>query len=114
MFSYSYWNCTRFRALFVLYWLIFKCSFCLSNLDIDECLDTPCNNGGSCTNNGGGYSCSCTAEWTGKLCDEGKNISDSVVFRIYEIIFQDFLLLFRAPKSMNYLLSANVKPCFEI
>ena len=39
--------------------------------DIDECLDsstTLCLNGGSCVNEPGGYSCSCTPEYTGPDC----------------------------------------------
>lgn len=39
--------------------------------DIDECLNIPCKNGATCNNKPGSYSCSCSAGWTGKDCDEG-------------------------------------------
>ena len=39
--------------------------------DIDECLNMPCKNGATCNNKPGSYSCSCSAGWTGKDCDEG-------------------------------------------
>lgn len=44
----------------------------LSLLDVNECLANPCQNGGSCTNSIGSYSCNCTREWTGRNCNEGK------------------------------------------
>ncbi|MCA9583642.1 MAG: hypothetical protein KC416_17715, partial [Myxococcales bacterium] len=28
-------------------------------MDINECADSPCHNGGTCTNTWGGYQCSC-------------------------------------------------------
>ena len=39
--------------------------------DIDECLNMPCKNGATCNNKPGSYSCSCSAGWTGRDCDEG-------------------------------------------
>ena len=39
--------------------------------DIDECLNMPCKNGATCNNKPGSYSCSCSAGWTEKDCDEG-------------------------------------------
>ena len=43
----------------------------LRSTDANECEKKPCQNGGTCTNKFGGYSCSCAAAWTGKNCDQG-------------------------------------------
>ena len=47
------------------YWLI---------IDINECLDYPCQNGGSCVNMEGDYNCSCLPGWEGKNCSKGELI----------------------------------------
>ena len=39
--------------------------------DINECLDSPCNNG-TCNNTNGSYTCLCEQGWTGQHCDVGK------------------------------------------
>lgn len=39
------------------------------SLDIDECLDSPCLNGGNCTNTDGGYDCQCPLAFTGDNCE---------------------------------------------
>ena len=39
--------------------------------DIDECKQSPCKNGGTCTNKPGGYSCVCAAGFEGDNCDGG-------------------------------------------
>ena len=39
--------------------------------DIDECKQSPCKNGGTCTNKPGGYSCVCAAGFEGENCDGG-------------------------------------------
>lgn len=36
--------------------------------DIDECLDSPCENGGICKNNIGSYKCACPEHWAGPNC----------------------------------------------
>ena len=41
-------------------------------LDINECLNNPCLNGGTCENVEGGYTCRCVAGWEGPECDTGK------------------------------------------
>lgn len=41
-------------------------------LDIDECLDSPCLNGGNCTNTDGGYDCQCPLAFTGDNCEVRK------------------------------------------
>ena len=39
--------------------------------DVDECAQSPCQNGGTCSNEQGGYTCHCTQAFTGKHCDKG-------------------------------------------
>ena len=43
--------------------------------DVDECLEFPCNNDGTCHNTIGSFSCICTAYFLGPLCDEGTSTS---------------------------------------
>ena len=45
-------------------------------LDIDECLDSPCLNGGNCTNTDGGYDCQCPLAFTGDNCEVRKQHND--------------------------------------
>ena len=41
--------------------------------DVNECLSTPCSNGGVCTNNIGSFSCNCTGTgFEGLTCDNGE------------------------------------------
>ena len=40
--------------------------------DINECENDPCQNGGTCVNSPGGYSCNCVDGYTGDHCQEGK------------------------------------------
>lgn len=39
--------------------------------DVDECVLTPCSNGGTCQNTMGSYLCNCPAGWIGRHCDVG-------------------------------------------
>nr|KAF6346486.1 FAT atypical cadherin 4 [Pipistrellus kuhlii] len=41
--------------------------------DIDECLPSPCHNGGTCHNLVGGFSCSCPDGFTGRACERDVN-----------------------------------------
>ena len=40
--------------------------------DIDDCIESPCANGGTCTDLVDDYSCSCVAGFDGKNCTVGK------------------------------------------
>ena len=40
--------------------------------DIDECGSSPCQNGGTCTDLVDGYTCTCSAGYTGSDCETGK------------------------------------------
>uniref|UniRef100_A0A8C2V2H2 Protocadherin Fat 4 n=1 Tax=Chinchilla lanigera TaxID=34839 RepID=A0A8C2V2H2_CHILA len=42
-------------------------------VDIDECLPSPCHNGGTCHNLVGGFSCSCPEGFTGRACERDIN-----------------------------------------
>jgi hypothetical protein len=48
-----------------------------SCLDIDECQNDPCLNGGTCDNKPGGFSCECVAPWTGTLCGYATLVVDA-------------------------------------
>ena len=41
-------------------------------IDIDECIMTPCTNGGTCQNTIGSYVCKCPPKFFGKHCDHSK------------------------------------------
>ena len=41
--------------------------------DVDECLDSPCLNEGTCENTQGSYICRCVEEWEGNYCQTGRN-----------------------------------------
>ncbi|KAM6981316.1 protocadherin Fat 4 [Aplochiton taeniatus] len=45
----------------------------LCQTDIDECLPSPCHNGGTCANLVGGFSCSCPQGFTGTACERDVN-----------------------------------------
>ena len=40
--------------------------------DINECMNDPCQNGGTCVNSPGSYSCDCVEGYKGDHCQEGK------------------------------------------
>ncbi|KAL8587634.1 hypothetical protein ACOMHN_045323 [Nucella lapillus] len=37
--------------------------------DVNECLTSPCQSGGSCTNSPGSFTCQCTSEFYGPVCE---------------------------------------------
>ena len=45
---------------------------CCSVPDINECDSSPCQNGGTCTDNVNGYTCDCVAGYTGTECQTGQ------------------------------------------
>ena len=51
---------------------------CFRISDIDECSNTPCKNGGVCTNLINDYSCKCTARFGGKNCSNGMLIINKI------------------------------------
>lgn len=51
-------------------WIVLNCISSFS--DVDECSDDPpCQNNGTCINNFGSYTCTCTDGWEDKDCTEG-------------------------------------------
>ena len=42
-------------------------------LDVDDCADNPCQNGGNCTDGVNDYNCTCAAGYTGRNCSIGNN-----------------------------------------
>eukprot|EP00105_Crassostrea_gigas_P030836 XP_011453297.1 PREDICTED: neurogenic locus notch homolog protein 1-like [Crassostrea gigas] len=58
--------------------------------DINEYLDDPCDNGGTCSNNDGSFKCTCAGGFTGTLCNEvplgialGKHAEQSSTYRSF-------------------------------
>jgi len=42
----------------------------ICDVNIDECESSPCQNGGTCTDQVDGFHCDCTKEWDGVMCEE--------------------------------------------
>lgn len=41
-------------------------------IDVNECNQFPCENGGTCINNQGSFTCICKEGWDGPTCQNGK------------------------------------------
>ena len=58
-------------------------------VDIDECATSPCQNGGSCTDQVNGYTCNCVAGYDGTDCETGNNatsIDFYIAIKIYTLV----------------------------
>ena len=44
---------------------------CFFSVDINDCEDSPCQNGGKCIDGQNSYHCQCPAGYTGKHCEHG-------------------------------------------
>jgi len=52
-------------------------------IDIDDCVNHTCNNGGSCEDGVNSYSCSCPGGYTGYYCETGKLLFRQKLFPQY-------------------------------
>ena len=41
-------------------------------VDLDDCVSQPCLNGGECIDGVNSYSCRCTPQWQGPICQFGE------------------------------------------
>ena len=62
-------------------------------VDIDDCADEPCLNGGTCFDSVDDYTCICADGYTGKNCSIGKN---KFLFLSFAIIVSMNCFLFRS------------------
>jgi hypothetical protein len=52
---------------------VYNCKHGVLFIDIDECINNPCMNGGTCNNMPGYYECICPVGWYGSKCEMGKS-----------------------------------------
>lgn len=52
--------------------LIKKFTHCKFFSDVDECINRPCENGGTCVNLPGNYECICPRGFSGPHCEKGQ------------------------------------------
>ena len=63
----------RNTILQIQFYQTMECSCCGCYIaDIDDCLNEPCKNGGSCFDKVNGFRCTCVAGYTGDTCESGK------------------------------------------
>ncbi len=54
-------------------------------LDLDECNSSPCENGGTCMDGAGQFTCQCKPGYTGDTCGTGK-LMEALVFYTSHLI----------------------------
>lgn len=55
--------------------------------DVNECLTSPCSNGGTCRNLPGSFVCQCAPGWTGQTCQLGTSLLEDICFSLFLIWF---------------------------
>lgn len=63
----------RKKKIVIFFVKEFLVVFLLILVDIDDCADQPCQNGGTCIDSVNDYSCNCVDGYTGKDCSVGKS-----------------------------------------
>ena len=66
--------------------------------DIDDCESNPCQNGATCQDGIGLYSCSCPTGYEGDQCQIGENINIQNSFRVN---VEDCYVYVYGPGSLN-------------
>lgn len=62
--------------------------------DVNECDNSPCQNGGTCINSNGSYYCDCTDGWTSNITDCETGIFSVMRYRdIYYKVFKSIMKL---------------------
>ena len=59
------------------------------NADVVECYPNPCQNGGTCNDGIGNYTCQCVPGYEGPNCATGKSLS-YITFKSFTFIRYDF------------------------
>ena len=78
-------------------------------LEVDECSNSPCENGGTCTDELNGYNCTCATGYEGTNCETGKflfMISFWYIFPYYV-----FIICFIIALSLFWILISAVSMC---
>ena len=63
----------RKKKIVIFFVKEFLVVFLLILVDIDDCADQPCQNGGTCIDSVNDYSCNCVDGYSGKDCSVGKS-----------------------------------------
>ena len=116
-----YYTCLRLSAFL----LLFLNSWFFSELDINECASTPCENGGTCVDKVNGFSCKCVAGFTGANCETGRKQWNHVslartmmcAFSIVNSITQQVSLVtfcsYFAPFTFSDINECSSSPCLN-
>lgn len=74
--------------------------------DVDECLESPCGNGGRCENSYGSYSCNCSLGFAGRLCELKSDIRNQFISTSWNIGLEEVvgIVVFVASISVLVLL----------
>ena len=54
-------------------------------VDVDECANSPCRNGGNCTDGVNGFTCDCVKGYTGRNCETGRSTDTIVLLNRNEV-----------------------------
>lgn len=62
-------------------------------MEINECLNNPCLNNGSCVNQIGGYLCKCPKNFFGSQCETKQKLLKSISLSYHYIVWPSLALL---------------------